>query len=180
MKVGRNLLTGSESRGTMRDAIANISRKASVRIMGGPNAPPVAKCSGKKHVMAVKKLKFDRRLTPKILERYGRKNVGQESETHASTLEWAKRVLSGGNKNRVGSSDSQSLLKRQRPQEGEACLDKKPQAGAASTFSEISELAGCGVLDRSREDIAISRYEWEQVAAAPDGKVSDATMAFTR
>ncbi|XP_049308911.1 uncharacterized protein LOC125777701 [Bactrocera dorsalis] len=41
-----------------------------------------------------RKLKSDRRLAAKIVERYGGEHAGQVSEQHANTLEWAKKVLS--------------------------------------------------------------------------------------
>ncbi|XP_049310043.1 uncharacterized protein LOC125778003 [Bactrocera dorsalis] len=48
-------------------------------------------------------------------------------------------------------------------------LAKKPRTGAAPTFSEIAKGAGArilGVLNRSREDGAISHEEWKRVTAA--------------
>ncbi|XP_050338287.1 uncharacterized protein LOC126764676 [Bactrocera neohumeralis] len=118
-----------------------------------------------------KKLKSDRRLAAKIVERYGGKHAGQVSEQHANTLEWAKKVLSESETegSRLETKRPEPAVKRQRSPEGETSLGKKPRTGAAPTFSEIAKDAGgrvLGVLDRSREDGTISHEEWKGVAAA--------------
>ncbi|XP_054085766.1 uncharacterized protein LOC128921643 [Zeugodacus cucurbitae] len=109
-------------------------------------------------------------MAAKILERYGGEHAEQKPGQHASTLEWAKKVLSdGGDGKPVGLGETQSQVKRQRSFEGESSLGKKPRVGEAPKFSEIAKLAGSielGVCDRNREDGAISHDEWKRVAAA--------------
>ncbi|XP_049316978.1 uncharacterized protein LOC125779749 [Bactrocera dorsalis] len=118
-----------------------------------------------------RKLKSDRRLAAKFVERYDGKHAGQVSEQHANTLEWAKRILSESetDRSRLETKIPEPAVKRQRSHEGETSLGKKPRTGAAPTFSEIAKSAGArvlGVLDRSREDGAISHEEWKRVAGA--------------
>ncbi|XP_049316539.1 uncharacterized protein LOC125779308 [Bactrocera dorsalis] len=146
----------------MRGGIASTSRGNSARVMKGSTG-------GKSKAALARKLKSDRRLAAKIVERYGDKHVGQVSEQHASTLEWAKKVLSEDDRAGPETSRTEPAVKRQRSHEGETSLIKKPRTGKAPTFSEIAKGAGAivlGVLDRSREDGAISHDEWKRVAAA--------------
>ncbi|XP_039969154.1 uncharacterized protein LOC120781073 [Bactrocera tryoni] len=98
-----------------------------------------------------RKLKTDHRLAAK---KWNATEVLSESETDGSRLE-AKR--------------HKPAVKRQRSHEAETSLGKKPRRGASPTFSEIAKGAGAklpGVVDRSREDGAISHEEWKRVAAA--------------
>ncbi|XP_036228689.2 uncharacterized protein [Bactrocera oleae] len=137
--------------------------------MEGAGSSVKAKGSGGKRQTTAKKLKSDRRLAIKILERYGGKQADQETDQHASTIEWAKRVLSDVNVGTGGPSGPPASMKRQRSQEGESSLGKKPRVGAAPMFSEIAKLASSielGVYDSSRGDGAISHEEWKRVAAA--------------
>ncbi|XP_050338279.1 uncharacterized protein LOC126764663 [Bactrocera neohumeralis] len=146
----------------IRGGIASTSRGTSARIMKGSTG-------NKSKAALARKLKSDRRLAAKILERYGDKHAGQVSEQHASTLEWAKKVLSEDDRVELKTSRTEPAVKRQRSHEGETSLVKKPRTGKAPTFSEIAKGAGArilGVLDRSREDGAISHDEWKRVAAA--------------
>ncbi|XP_050339722.1 uncharacterized protein LOC126766064 [Bactrocera neohumeralis] len=146
----------------IRGEIASTSRGTSARIMKGSTG-------NKSKAALARKLKSDRRLAAKILERYGDKHAGQVSEQHASTLEWAKKVLSEDDRVELKTSRTEPAVKRQRSHEGETSLVKKPRTGKAPTFSEIAKGAWArilGVLDRSREDGAMSHDEWKRVAAA--------------
>nr|WP_148127702.1 hypothetical protein [Candidatus Erwinia dacicola] len=116
-----------------------------------------AKGSGGKRQTTAKKLMSDRRLAAKILERYGGKQADQESD---------QQVLSDVGDGKVGPSGPHTSMKRQRSQEGESSLGKKPRVGAAPMFSEIAKLASSvelGVYDRSRGDGAISHDEWKRL-----------------
>ncbi|XP_039969242.1 uncharacterized protein LOC120781185 [Bactrocera tryoni] len=118
-----------------------------------------------------RKLKSDRRLAAKIVKRYGGKHVGQVTEQHANTLEWAKKVLSETetDSTQLETKRTEPAVKRQKSHEGETSLGKKPRTRAAPTFSEIAKSADArvlGVLDRSREDGVIFHKEWKRVAAA--------------
>nr|AMS38349.1 hypothetical protein [Bactrocera tryoni] len=142
--------------------IASTSRGTSARIMKGSTG-------GISKGALARKLKSDRRLAAKIVERYGGKHAGQVTEQHANTLEWAKKVLSEDDRAGLETKRTEPAVKRQRSHEGETSLGKKPRTGKAPTFSEIAKGAGArvlGVLDRSREDGAISHEEWKRVAAA--------------
>ncbi|XP_069968546.1 putative 115 kDa protein in type-1 retrotransposable element R1DM [Bactrocera oleae] len=137
--------------------------------MGVTGSSASAKGPVGKRVTAAKKLKSDRRLAAKILERHGDKQADQKSDQHASTLEWVKKVLSDVGDGKVGPNGPQTSIKRQRSQEGESSLGKKPRVGPAPLFSEIARLASSvelGVYDRSRGDGAISHDEWKRGAAA--------------
>ncbi|XP_069964810.1 uncharacterized protein [Bactrocera oleae] len=137
--------------------------------MGVTGSSASAKGPVGKRVTAAKKLKSDRRLAAKILEHFGGEQADQKSDQHASTLEWAKKVLSDVGDGKVGMSGPQTSIKRQRSQEGESSLGKKPRVGPAPMFREIAKLASSvelGVYDRSRGDGAISHDEWKRVAAA--------------
>ncbi|XP_050338293.1 uncharacterized protein LOC126764685 [Bactrocera neohumeralis] len=148
----------------IRGGVASTSRGTSARIMKGSTG-------GISKGALARKLKSDRRLAAKIVERYGGEHAGQVSEQHANTLEWAKKVLreSETDESRLEVKRQGPAVKRQRSHEGETSLGKKPRTGAAPTFSEIAKGAGArvlGVLDRSREDGAISHEEWKRVTAA--------------
>ncbi|XP_050324420.1 uncharacterized protein LOC126755717 [Bactrocera neohumeralis] len=148
----------------IRGGVASTSRGTSARIMKGSTG-------GISKGALTRKLKSDRRLAAKIVERYCGEHAGQVSEQHANTLEWAKKVLreSETDESRLEAKRQGPAVKRQRSHEGETSLGKKPRTGAAPTFSEIAKGAGArvlGVLDRSREDGAISHEEWKRVAAA--------------
>lgn len=167
--VGRNLPPEIVGGAGVRGGIASTSRGTSVWRTGSSGNLAHAKGTGKRFVTAARKLRSDRRMAKKILERYGEKQAEQESERHARSLEWAKRVLSGGDNEKAESNVIHSSVKRQRSNEGESSICKKPRTEAASTSSEIAQLGSSvelGVYDRSREDGAISREEWKQVAAA--------------
>nr|XP_036213645.1 uncharacterized protein LOC118679688 [Bactrocera oleae]XP_036213646.1 uncharacterized protein LOC118679688 [Bactrocera oleae]XP_036213647.1 uncharacterized protein LOC118679688 [Bactrocera oleae] len=167
--VNWSLPTSNPSKVKVRDEIVSRSRRKSATTTSSSRTSANAKGTGKKYVSAARKLRSDRRMATKILLRYGGKNTEQDSERHASTLEWAKRVLSGGETKRTGSREAQSVVKRQRLHKGEASLSKKARTGAALTFNENAKHFGpielC-VFDRSREDGIISREEWKRVAAA--------------
>ncbi|XP_050332281.1 uncharacterized protein LOC126760579 [Bactrocera neohumeralis] len=164
-----SLPTSNASKFAVRDEMASSSGGTSAPISSGSRTSASAKGRGKKHVSERRKLKSDRRMATKILQRYGGKNIKQESEEHASTLEWAKRVLSGREIKRARSREVQSARKRHRSHEEEASFSKNARTGPAPTFNENAKLFGpieLGVFDRSREDGAISREEWKRVAAA--------------
>ncbi|XP_039968925.1 uncharacterized protein LOC120780733 [Bactrocera tryoni] len=85
-----------------------------------------------------RKLKSDRRLATKIVERSGGKHAGQVSEQHANTLEWAKEVRSESETDR-------------------ARLETKgPEPACKSAWCARPQQGGC----------AISHEEWKRVAAA--------------
>nr|XP_036234064.1 uncharacterized protein LOC118683792 [Bactrocera oleae] len=109
--------------------------------MGGAGSSGKAKGSGGKRLTTAKNLKSDRRLATKILERYGGKQADQKFDQHARAVEWAKRVLSEVNDGKVGPIEPHTSMKRQRSQEGESALGKKPRVGVAPMFSEIAKLA---------------------------------------
>ncbi|XP_049316892.1 uncharacterized protein LOC125779656 [Bactrocera dorsalis] len=139
--------------------IASTSRGTSARVMKGSTG-------GFSKGALARKLKSDRRLAAKIVERYGGEQIPDQ---HANTLEWAKKVLSESETDgsRLEANRHETAVKRQRSHEGETSLGKKPRTGAAPTFSEIAKGANArtlGVLNRSREDGAISHEEWKRVA----------------
>ncbi|XP_049311957.1 uncharacterized protein LOC105223243 [Bactrocera dorsalis] len=163
------LPTSNTSKCAVRDEMASSSRGTSAPISSGSRTSASAKGRGKKQMSERRKLKSDRRMATKILQRYGGKNTEQESEQHASTLEWAKRVLSGREIKRAGSREAQSARKRHRSHEEEASISKNARTGPVHTINDNAKHIGpieLGVFDRSREDGAISREEWKRVAAA--------------
>ncbi|XP_069962358.1 uncharacterized protein [Bactrocera oleae] len=92
--VGRSLPTATRGGAEVRGGIASTNRETSAKFMGVTGSSASAKGPVGKRVTAAKKLKSDRRLAAKILERYGDKQADQKSDQQAGTLEWSKKVLS--------------------------------------------------------------------------------------
>ncbi|XP_037929168.1 uncharacterized protein LOC119663631 [Teleopsis dalmanni] len=158
LKISSQIPSGSRNTAsTSRYVASSVTAKSSDK----------SETKSTRRIPPSKKAHNDRRMATRILQRVGEIPADKISQQQASSLEWAKSILAKSSNKEASKPDQVS--KRQRSQEEEPPLTKKPR-GYNVLVRPYSEVAKdnliIGVLDRSAEEGRIPKDKWKWVSAA--------------